>query len=203
VNIVSISSRIALSLIFSASIAPLHSQITFYENGIAAGLATTFSPQGVAVADYDVDGDDDILFAGWYGVALFQNDGSAHFTNVTATSGVSRSGRYVAPIFADWDNDSDPDLFLGAQDAVGTNRLLRNDSGHFTDVTKGSGIDTLVSVGTAAAGDFNNDGRLDLAGNVEDCYRALWGQIKEKEFMVEHIRDIVMQCRPLVGIGAN
>lgn len=161
-NIVSISSRIALSLIFSASIAPLHSQITFYENGIAAGLATTFSPQGVAVADYDVDGDDDILFAGWYGVALFQNDGSAHFTNVTATSGVSRSGRYVAPIFADWDNDSDPDLFLGAQDAVGTNRLLRNDSGHFTDVTKGSGIDTLVSVGTAAAGDFNNDGRLDL-----------------------------------------
>ena len=67
-----------------------------------------------------------------------------------------------AVVLFDYDNDGDLDLLEVSSTAQ---RLYRNDSGKFTDVTAQSGdLATAASgVGTGAvAGDFDNDGKADL-----------------------------------------
>jgi tetratricopeptide (TPR) repeat protein len=67
-----------------------------------------------------------------------------------------------AVVLFDYDGDSDLDLLEVSSTAQ---RLYRNDSGKFTDVTAQSGdlATTAGGVGTAAvAGDFDNDGKADL-----------------------------------------
>src|SRR6266508_3390099 len=65
-----------------------------------------------------------------------------------------------AIVLFDYDDDGDLDLF----DAAGSQRLLRNDGGKFTDVTSGSGLSISNSqyCFAAVAGDYDNDGRPDL-----------------------------------------
>src|SRR5258705_7861289 len=67
-----------------------------------------------------------------------------------------------AVVLFDYDNDGDLDLLEVSSTAQ---RLYRNDSGKFTDVTAQSGdlATAAGGVGTAAvAGDFDNDGKADL-----------------------------------------
>jgi tetratricopeptide (TPR) repeat protein len=70
----------------------------------------------------------------------------------------------------DFDGDGLPDLFAGA-------KLLHNSGGKFVDVTQRSGIKSPVAL-SCAAGDFDNDGRTDLAIASYDrivLYRNLGG----------------------------
>lgn len=70
------------------------------------------------------------------------------------------NARAEAIVLFDFDGDGDLDIF----DASGSQRLLRNDSGKFTDVTAGSGLSISGSQYSfaAVAGDYDNDGRPDL-----------------------------------------
>ena len=72
-------------------------------------------------------------------------------------------------VIFDYDGDDDPDLFFvdggnlpGYQGEAARCRLLRNDSGHFVDVTSKSGIAIDVYGSGATAGDVDGDGDLDL-----------------------------------------
>lgn len=70
----------------------------------------------------------------------------------------------------DFDGDGLPDLFVGG-------KLLHNSGGKFEDITQRSGITSPVSL-SCAAGDFDNDGRTDLAIASYDrivLYRNLGG----------------------------
>ncbi|MCK4579369.1 MAG: VCBS repeat-containing protein [Candidatus Marinimicrobia bacterium] len=72
------------------------------------------------------------------------------------------------PLLFDYDRDNDLDLFLaagyGPYDSLllGYNRLYRNDDTNMVDVTKIMGLDSLPPAGSAAAGDVDGDGFLDL-----------------------------------------
>ncbi|MEP6743118.1 MAG: FG-GAP-like repeat-containing protein, partial [bacterium] len=68
--------------------------------------------------------------------------------------------RSQAIVLFDFDGDGDLDIF----DASGSQRLLRNDGGKFTDVTDGSGLSLAGSeyAFAAVAGDYDNDGKPDL-----------------------------------------
>src|SRR5256884_1959856 len=70
------------------------------------------------------------------------------------------NARSEAIVLFDYDGDGDLDIF----DASGSQRLLRNDAGKFTDVTTGSGLSITGSQDcfTAVAGDYDNDGKPDL-----------------------------------------
>ncbi|PYV07773.1 MAG: RNA-binding protein, partial [Acidobacteria bacterium] len=71
--------------------------------------------QGVCAGDYDNDGFDD-LFVTYYGQpnALYHNNGDGTFTDVTANSGLGRSGRNWSTgcAFLDYDRDGKLDLFV-------------------------------------------------------------------------------------------
>ena len=74
---------------------------------------------------------------------------------VDAALDLKGAGRVV---LLDFDRDGDPDLFLTGS----SNRLFRNDDGHFEDVTEYSELaDVPVGAGAEPA-DFNNDSILDM-----------------------------------------
>lgn len=126
---------------------------------------------GVAVADFDRDGFDDIFFANAvypagtetsYCVLLHNNLGE-NFSDVTASSGIRLYGAYKCGVWGDVNNDGYPDLFVGDAYNVGKNRLFLNQkNGTFKDIASGSGIDLNAMISTAVFGDYDSDGRLDL-----------------------------------------
>ena len=78
-----------------------------------AGLDASFYGMGVAVADYDNDGDSDLFFSALNANRLYRNDGG-RFKDVTAAAGVAGDAdRWSASAgFFDYDNDGDLDLFV-------------------------------------------------------------------------------------------
>ncbi|HEX8688366.1 MAG TPA: CRTAC1 family protein, partial [Pyrinomonadaceae bacterium] len=126
---------------------------------------------GVALIDYDNDGDQDIYFVNSLTVdmvksggrtrsALYRNDGGWKFVDVTDKAGVGDIGWGMGAVAGDYDNDGFDDLYVTC---LGANRLLRNNGdGTFRDVTQKAGVgDPRWSTG-AAFFDYDNDGRLDL-----------------------------------------
>ena len=126
---------------------------------------------GVALIDYDNDGDQDIYFVNSLTVdlvksggktrsALYRNDGEGTFTDVTDKAGVADIGWGMGAVAGDYDNDGFDDLYVTC---LGANRLLRNNGdGTFRDVTQKAGVgDPRWSTGAAFL-DYDNDGRLDI-----------------------------------------
>ena len=118
---------------------------------------------GVAVADFDGDGHDDVYLLNQLGAnALFRNKGDGTFEDVTRKAGVGVGDRIcVAAAFGDYDNDGYPDLYVTS--TRGGNLLFHNNGdGTFTDKTKQAGLVHVGHSQTAAFFDYDNDGYLDL-----------------------------------------
>jgi len=79
----------------------------------AAGLAGSGYGQGVAVGDYDNDGDEDLYVAGVFANQLYRNGGDGRFTDVTAEAGVAGGEWSSSAAFVDYDHDGRLDLFVG------------------------------------------------------------------------------------------
>jgi hypothetical protein len=167
---------------------------TFEDVTAKAGLGGTslgFS-FGVAAADYDNDGFDDLFICNAGRNALYHNNGDGTFTDVTVGSGLEHKPLNVLSVGAAWfDYNND-----GLLDLIVTNytvwtpeidlrcrmddkrdeycsptvyksvpsRLYRNlGGGRFEDVTESSGIGKALGKGMGIAiADFNNDGRMDV-----------------------------------------
>jgi hypothetical protein len=163
--------------------APIH----FTARPIGFSLDSCETPQrhipetmagGVAVFDYNNDGNLDIFFTNGANITnlkkdspkywnrLFRNNGDGTFTDVTEKAGLAGTGYDTAVAIGDYDNDGYEDIFVGG---VYRNTLYHNNGdGTFTDVTEKAGLarldkqyGPLWSVGAAWV-DVNNDGLLDL-----------------------------------------
>lgn len=118
---------------------------------------------GVAIADFDGDGLEDIYFLNQLGPnALYRNRGDGTFEEVAQQAGVAVGDRVcVAAAFVDYDNDGRPDLFVTT--TRGGNILFKNlGNGKFKDVTKEAGLTHVGHSQTPLFFDFDNDGLLDL-----------------------------------------
>ena len=120
--------------------------------------------EDVAVADFDRDGDLDVVTASEDdGVSeYYLNDGRGFFTD--AGGRLPRRGVSNSVIAVDVDRDGDADLVFGNN---GQNYLFLNGGGHFTDHTaQRLPVDSDVTQ-DVEAGDVDGDGDLDLVmGNV-------------------------------------
>jgi hypothetical protein len=93
--------------------------------------------------------------------SLYHNNGDGTFTDVTAKAGVGDTGLCLGTVWADYDDDGYPDLYV--VNDFGRKTLFHNNrNGTFTDVTVASGTLDYGAGMSAAAGDYDNDGRLDF-----------------------------------------
>jgi hypothetical protein len=160
---------------------------TFSERGVYTGLAyddngMEQAGMGLALGDYDRDGLLDIVktnFVDDY-PNLYRNAGKAGYTDRALSAGLGVNPQFVlwSPVFADFDNDGWLDLFMSAGhffpevDRLKSVQRFRNPrllywnlgNGKFEDVSSraGPGIQAEHSSRGAEAGDFDNDGDLDL-----------------------------------------
>jgi len=149
-------------------------KITFRhtDGGSGKRYLTESVSAGLALFDYDGDGDVDIYFlngAPLLGTkvdlvprnALYRNDGDWKFTDVSERAGVDDKGYGLGVTVGDYDNDGDPDLYLNN---YGPNVLYQNNGdGTFTDVTEQAGVGNGNKTGAGTNFlDMDRDGDLDL-----------------------------------------
>ena len=123
-------------------------------------------PAGVAAGDIDNDGDIDLIIpqGDYLPLRVLRNLGNGGFQSVAAQVGLNLTGNVAAgALLADLDNNGDLDLVLTGLRGFGT-RLYLNQSGQYTEATAAWGLaGSTIDAYSAAAGDIDGDGWLDLA----------------------------------------
>jgi len=166
-------------LVFAAILSTLNGQ-NFTEVTESTGLIKATHSNGIAVADYDLDGDLDIYIVcqSRYNVTdettwnrLFENNGNGTFIEVTekatvrgaaSSPNIGFEGTQYGAAWGDYDSDGDPDLYITN---FGYNILYRNNGNStFTNITDSAGVkggeNDLSS--TPLWWDYDLDGDLDL-----------------------------------------
>jgi len=157
------------SLLYKNTMAP-GGPLTFVDVTESSGI---FSMMGMSIvcgawADYDNDGDQDLLTptSETWPVFFYRNDGNGVFTEISEENGLSASyGSSRAGLWADYDNDGDLDVYItrcltADMPDVDTCELWRNDNGHFVEVPSARVDGKEIRGG--AWGDYDNDGDQDL-----------------------------------------
>ncbi len=134
----------------------------FQEIGVAAGVAASAFSLKAVFADLDHDGDLDLYLANAGKNQFYRNNSDGTFTELSARMGISAGKTRSRDIaIGDFDEDGDLDFFVINEDA--SNILYTNlRQGRFQDITETSGLKSDGNSGAVAAGDYNNDGFLDL-----------------------------------------
>ena len=156
------------------------------EQALGENAAVANDLTGVAIFDYDRDGDQDFYITQSRGNPnlMFRNDGGEEFTEVGVQAGVSANASNSTGVVAcDIDNDGYQDMYVSAQGIIGdgkdyqdainddelreavSDRLMRNNGdGTFTDITAAAfGNDANFRTGTSpACADINRDGWTDI-----------------------------------------
>ncbi|MBZ0114281.1 MAG: CRTAC1 family protein [Thermoanaerobaculia bacterium] len=148
---------------------------SFIDRTHEAGLAGITGGLNLLHADYDNDGDADVLVlrGAWLGPeglhpnSLLRNRGDGHFDDVTEEAGLLDFHPTQTAAWSDFDGDGWLDLFVGNETLPGGQphpcRLFRNrGDGTFEDLSRAAGLDLVGFVKAVVAGDFDGDGRQDL-----------------------------------------
>ena len=162
-------------------------QDRFEDVSAASGANGAIYGMGVAVGDYDEDGDLDYYVTNLGRNLLLQNSGEGTFIDVTTQAGVEDTydGSLLSvgwgTAFIDYDNDSYLDLLVNngeiptfdflKNNPLNKNKLYRNNQGAtFEDVSEQVGFDSPFRGRGLAYGDLDNDGDLDVVATVVERY---------------------------------
>ncbi|MDE3200294.1 MAG: CRTAC1 family protein [Acidobacteriota bacterium] len=161
---------------------------TFEDITEKSGLQGVGYDMGVAAADYDNDGNEDLYVTGYGGNHLYHNDGHCRFTDVTGKAGVAGGGWSSSAAWVDLDNDGLLDLVVARYvtwdwndvwcgehrpgyraichpDVFPPIKMLvyhNNGDGTFTEEAHKLGLDKPAKALGLAIADYDRDGRIDL-----------------------------------------
>jgi FG-GAP-like repeat/ASPIC and UnbV len=154
---------------------------TFEDRSASAGLGDQIYALNVTRADFDNDGDLDVLLlrGAWetpMRLSLLRNRGDGSFEDVTVASGLAEPIATESAAWGDYDNDGLVDVFVCAEylrpggppsskpgDPRNRCRLYRNrGDGTFVNVAVAAGVTNERCAKGSAWGDYDGDGRLDL-----------------------------------------
>ncbi len=157
-----------------------HGDWEFTNEAQARNLDNFMNDMGVAIGDYDNDGDFDFYVtnidvpAGGFHSVLLNNDGGT-FTEQAGSAGVATSFFAWGTTFLDADNDGDLDLaatngFPGFPWFEDPSRFYMNNGlGTFNEVSTAVGFDDQELASCLLAADLNRDGTLDM---VQACFEG-------------------------------
>jgi VCBS repeat protein/ASPIC/UnbV protein len=164
----------------------------FTDQSTAILGTANYTTRSASLADYDGDGDLDLMFQTSIGPKLYRNNAistatqSMTFTDVTSTmlpSGMTTNTWSAA--WGDYNGDGKVDVFVGAGAKTGT-LLKNNGAAAFTNANNSVGLNTtLFNQGfsqNVAWGDFNNDHRLDLVIGMENPGNQMYLQQANGQF---------------------
>jgi hypothetical protein len=128
-------------------------------DGIGLDIIQRNAGNGVALADYDNDGDIDLLCLGQKGYrsALYRNDLPAGFTDVTAAAGIFNTGQSRVAMFTDLDNDGWMDLVI-ANDTKLATTCSGSDSLWVGKLSGGRGSSPFAGQQEAPSSIYRNNG---------------------------------------------
>ncbi len=163
---------------------------TFNDVTDQAGVPGGSFGMGVASADYDGDGWQDLYITSYGRNILYRNNGNGTFSDVTDKAGVAAPGWSTCAVWFDYDNDGKLDLFVSSfvhydksQNILCTDENMNrryycvprvfkptpshlfhnNGNSTFSDVSRESGIADFPGKSFGAvATDVNSDGLMDL-----------------------------------------
>ena len=152
------------------------------------GISTPGISWAIAMVDYDLDGDIDIITADDQGsvpgaaqggidvglIHLLNNDGTGVFTDLTVEAGLNKPGAWMGLSFGDLNSDGNMDMFVtNAGDYLVSNFVpyqlgtmasrwfLGQENGSFTDPGIGELTASAIGWGTVMS-DYDNDGDTDI-----------------------------------------
>ncbi len=153
----------------------------FEDRSASAGLGDQVYALNVTRADYDNDGDLDVLLlrGGWerpLRLSLLRNRGDGSFDDVTAAAGMIEPIQTESAAWGDYDDDGLVDVFVCGEylppggkpsatpgDPRNRCRLYHNEgNGRFRDVAQSAGVTNERCGKGSTWGDYDGDGRLDL-----------------------------------------
>jgi hypothetical protein len=202
---------------------------TFADITRGSGLDIEIYGLGVAVADYDNDGREDVYITALDGDRLFHNEGGGKFRDVTREAGIHNAGFGSSAVWFDYDRDGKLDLFVanyvqwnakgdlwcsldGATKSYCTpesykgvsSKLYHNlGNGKFEDVTEKAGLydPSSKSLGAAVI-DYDNDGWPDLFVANDTQPNKLYHNNRNGTFTEEGLRAGVAFSEDGVARGA-
>lgn len=169
---------------FAPNVLWINQHGTFVDQAVVYGLASAWSEMGMAINDYDNDGDLDIyisnitrFFQGEFEHNLLYKqellEGKVHFREVATGAGVSQSGWDWGTTFLDIDHD-------GRQDLIATNgwepflwepdvsNMWLNTTAGFVNVSAQCGFQDELSATTLIGFDKDGDGDTDFIQTLKD-----------------------------------
>jgi len=164
-----------------------HADGTFEDRTEAAGFTGITGGLHLTHADFDNDGDLDVLIPrgawmrqhGRWPRSLLANDGKGHFVDVGYDVGLAEPMYPTQAVaWADYDNDGDLDLYFAnesSDECKAPSQLFRNDGGKFVDVAATAGVTNDLFAKGVAWGDYDGDRYPDLfvsnSGQPNRLYR--------------------------------
>jgi hypothetical protein len=103
-------------------------ELKFSDITLAAGLTRKGWGMGVAVADFDNDGWQDLYVTGYGGNVLYRNLGNCKFEDVTEKAGLRVGGYSTGAAWGDFDRDGYVDLFVPRYLSMDLTKLPKPDA---------------------------------------------------------------------------